>query len=128
MGCKNGKPVLRPEDKEALAKTSGLSEDEVESKFEAFLKDHPDGKLRKKDFREMMSQVGNIFDNQLQSNSCIVRLFQRKTLQSWRSMYSAFMTPMAMGILTLLSSWWFSTSFLMEVLRMSSKSFSGCLM
>ena len=68
MGCKNGKPVLRPEDKEALAKTSGLSEDEVESKFEAFLKDHPDGKLRKKDFREMMSQVRNTFDNQLKSN------------------------------------------------------------
>ena len=57
MGCKNGKPVLRPEDKEALAKTIGLSQDEVETKFEAFLKDHPDGKLRKKDFREMMSQV-----------------------------------------------------------------------
>ena len=72
MGCKNGKPVLRPEDKEALAKTSGLSEDEVESKFEAFLKDHPDGKLRKKDFREMMSQVRNTIDiNQLKSNSIL---------------------------------------------------------
>ena len=54
MGCKNGKPVLRPEDKESLAKASGLSQDEVEVKFDAFLKDHSDGKLRKKDFREIM--------------------------------------------------------------------------
>eukprot|EP00092_Neocalanus_flemingeri_P035543 GFUD01038688.1.p1 GENE.GFUD01038688.1~~GFUD01038688.1.p1 ORF type:complete len:196 (+),score=59.89 GFUD01038688.1:41-628(+) len=57
MGCKNGKPVLRPEDKEALSKTSGLSQDEIEVKFEGFLKDHPDGKFRKKDFREMISQA-----------------------------------------------------------------------
>ena len=57
MGCKNGKPVLRPEDKEALAKASGLSETEIEVKFEAFLKEHPDGKLRRKDFREMISQA-----------------------------------------------------------------------
>ena len=57
MGCANGKPVLRPEDKEALSKASGLSPEEVEVKFEAFLKDHPDGKLRKRDFRDMISQV-----------------------------------------------------------------------
>jgi Ca2+-binding EF-hand superfamily protein len=57
MGCKNGKPVLRDEDREALAKTSGLSEDEVTIKFEAFIKDHPDGKLRKREFRDMISQA-----------------------------------------------------------------------
>jgi len=57
MGCKNGKPVLREEDRKALAETSGLSEDEVGVKFDAFVKDHPDGKLRKKDFRDMMSQA-----------------------------------------------------------------------
>jgi len=57
MGCKNGKPMLRDEDRKALAETSGLSEDEVVVKFDAFVKDHPDGKLRKKDFRDMVSQA-----------------------------------------------------------------------
>jgi len=45
------------EDREALAKASGLSEDEVTAKFDVFIQDHPDGKLRKKDFRDMMSQA-----------------------------------------------------------------------
>jgi len=49
--------VLRAQDREALAASSGLSQEEVEVKFEAFLKDHPNGKLRKKHFREMISQV-----------------------------------------------------------------------
>jgi Ca2+-binding EF-hand superfamily protein len=35
----------------------GLTELQVEEKFQAFLKDHPDGKLRKKDFRSMMSEA-----------------------------------------------------------------------
>jgi len=48
---------LRPQDREALAASSGLSQEEVEVKFEAFLKDHPNGKLRKKHFREMISQA-----------------------------------------------------------------------
>ena len=57
MGCRNGKPVLSDEDRQSLANTSGLTVIQVEEKFQAFLKDHPDGKLRKKDFRCMISQV-----------------------------------------------------------------------
>lgn len=57
MGCSQGKPVLRTEDRLLLAQTSGLTEVQVEEKFQAFLKDHPDGKLRKKDFRSMMSEA-----------------------------------------------------------------------
>ena len=57
MGCKNGKPILIEEDKRLLAQNSGLTEDQVEEKFQAFLKEHPSGKLKKSDFRTMMSQV-----------------------------------------------------------------------
>ena len=57
MGCRNGKPALSEEDKKMLAQTSGLSENQVEEKFQSFLQDHPDGKMKKKDFRSMMSQA-----------------------------------------------------------------------
>ena len=54
MGSKNGKPVLREEDVAALTKSSGLDEAQVKESFEAFLEEHPNGKLKQKDFREMM--------------------------------------------------------------------------
>ena len=54
MGSKNGKPVLREEDVAALAKSSGLDEAKVKVCFEAFLVEHPNGKMKQKDFREMM--------------------------------------------------------------------------
>lgn len=57
MGCSQGKPVLRTEDRLLLAQTSGLTETQVEEKFQAFLKDHPDNKLRRKDFRSMISEA-----------------------------------------------------------------------
>lgn len=57
MGSKNGKPVLRPEDAQSLAKTSGLSEEEVKAKFEKFQEEHPKGKMGKRSFRTMMSQA-----------------------------------------------------------------------
>lgn len=61
MGSRHGRPVLKDEDRVLLSTTSGLSETQVEEKFQAFLKDHPDGKLRKKDFRYMMSEVSRQF-------------------------------------------------------------------
>jgi len=57
MGSKHGKPVLGEKDRSELSRASGLSKEEVSEKFEAFMKDHPDGKLTKRDFREMMSQA-----------------------------------------------------------------------
>ena len=57
MGSKNGKPVLRPEDKAALAKSSGHTEDMVQQEFDKFMKEYPDGKLNKASFNKMMSQV-----------------------------------------------------------------------
>merc|ERR1712183_536306 len=57
MGSKNGKPVLRDEDVAALSKSSNLSEDQVRESFDAFVAGHPDGKMRRKDFREAISKA-----------------------------------------------------------------------
>lgn len=59
MGLRNGKlqPIILPEHLEYLMKTSGLSEEQVKLKYEQFLKDHPDNRIEKSDFKEMISQV-----------------------------------------------------------------------
>eukprot|EP00092_Neocalanus_flemingeri_P028688 GFUD01031149.1.p1 GENE.GFUD01031149.1~~GFUD01031149.1.p1 ORF type:complete len:196 (+),score=64.90 GFUD01031149.1:46-633(+) len=57
MGSKNGKPVLREEDIAALSKSSGLDEAQVKESFDAFVAEHPNGKMKPKDFREMMSKA-----------------------------------------------------------------------
>merc|ERR1711999_60482 len=57
MGSSNGKPVLRPEDVAALSKSSGLDETQVKQAFDAFITEHPDGKMKKKEFKEMMSKA-----------------------------------------------------------------------
>merc|ERR1712076_58075 len=54
MGNKNGVPVLRDEDVAALVKSSGMEEAQVRESFEAFKEQHPNGKMKPKDFREMM--------------------------------------------------------------------------
>eukprot|EP00092_Neocalanus_flemingeri_P025354 GFUD01027489.1.p1 GENE.GFUD01027489.1~~GFUD01027489.1.p1 ORF type:complete len:137 (+),score=43.65 GFUD01027489.1:34-444(+) len=57
MGSKNGKPVLREEDIAALSKSSGLDEAQVRESFDAFVEDYPDGRMKIKDFRELMSKA-----------------------------------------------------------------------
>ena len=57
MGSSSGTPVLRPGDIAALAKSSGLDETQVKQSFDAFVNEHPDGKMRPKDFREMMAKA-----------------------------------------------------------------------
>merc|ERR1712183_405192 len=57
MGSSNGKPVLRKEDISALAKSSGLDEDQVKQAFDSFIAEHPDGHMKPKDFREMMQKA-----------------------------------------------------------------------
>ena len=57
MGSKNGKPVLRDEDVVSLAKTSGLGDKEIRDAFESFVKEHPNGKMKPKDFRALMSSA-----------------------------------------------------------------------
>ena len=57
MGSKNGKPVLREEDIASLTKSSGLDEAQVKEAFNSFVAEHPNGKMKPKDFREMMSKA-----------------------------------------------------------------------
>ena len=57
MGSKNGKPVLREEDIAALSKSSGLDGAQVEESFNAFIAEHPNGKMKPKEFREMMAKA-----------------------------------------------------------------------
>ena len=57
MGSKNGKPVLRDEDAAALSQSSGMTEVEVRDAFNAFVAEHPNGKMKPKDFREIMSSA-----------------------------------------------------------------------
>merc|ERR1712210_185188 len=57
MGNKNGTPVLREQDIAALSKSSGMDEAQVKEHFDAFVAEHPDGKMRPKDFREMMQKA-----------------------------------------------------------------------
>ena len=57
MGSKNGKPVLRDEDIAALSQSSGMPPQEVKDAFNAFVAEHPNGKMKPKDFREIMSSA-----------------------------------------------------------------------
>ena len=57
MGSSNGKPVLRPEDVTSLSKSSGLDEAQVKPAFDNFVTEHPDGRMKPKDFREMMEKA-----------------------------------------------------------------------
>merc|ERR1712178_317941 len=57
MGSKNGKPFIRDEDIEALSKSSGMEKEEVKKAFDNFIAEHPNGKMKPKDFKAMMSQA-----------------------------------------------------------------------
>eukprot|EP00088_Acartia_fossae_P004275 TRINITY_DN11826_c0_g1_i1.p1 TRINITY_DN11826_c0_g1~~TRINITY_DN11826_c0_g1_i1.p1 ORF type:complete len:205 (+),score=96.43 TRINITY_DN11826_c0_g1_i1:31-615(+) len=57
MGSKNGKPVIRDEDIEALSKSSGMEKEGVKKAFDNFIAEHPNGKMKPKDFKAMMSQA-----------------------------------------------------------------------
>ena len=57
MGSKNGKPIIRDEDIEALSKSSGMSKEEVKKAFDSFIEEHPNGKMKKGDFAKMMAQA-----------------------------------------------------------------------
>merc|ERR1712198_660596 len=48
MGNKDSAPVLRDEDVAVLCQSSGLSEEDVREQFNAFITEHPNGKMKKK--------------------------------------------------------------------------------
>merc|ERR1712002_137581 len=59
MGNRNGSPspILRPEDVSALSATSGLTEEQIREDFHNFLEEHPEGKVKPKLFRDMLTKA-----------------------------------------------------------------------
>merc|ERR1711955_172032 len=53
----NGTPVLRDEDVAALSETSGLEPVQVREAFNGFIEEHPKGRMKPKDFNEMMTKA-----------------------------------------------------------------------
>merc|ERR1711862_484796 len=53
----NGKPLLREDDIANLVKTSGMTEKDVKDAFDSFVAEHPNGKMKPKDFRQIMSSA-----------------------------------------------------------------------
>merc|ERR1711872_1771 len=54
MGCINGKPFLNEEDIEFIARNAAMDRDNVESQYQNFLTQHPDGRISRKSFHDMM--------------------------------------------------------------------------
>ena len=59
MGNQRVTPVLRQEDFDILSRSSGLDEAKVREAFDNFMDQHPDGKMGKGEFRDMMEMVGH---------------------------------------------------------------------
>merc|ERR1711934_288659 len=57
MGTKNGTPLLRDRDVASLSKTSGLEPMKVKEAFNAFVEEHPKGRVKPKAFRQMMTKT-----------------------------------------------------------------------
>ena len=48
------KPLLSDDDLEYIAKNTSISRGQIDAQYENFLEKHPDGKITKKNFRNMM--------------------------------------------------------------------------
>jgi len=57
MGNCNGTPVLRDEDVAGLCDTSGLRDSQVREAFDNFVDQHPDGRIKPKDFSGMITMA-----------------------------------------------------------------------
>jgi len=53
----NTTPVLGENDVASFSETSGLEPWEIKEAFEIFLEEHPDGRMKPKDFNEMMTKA-----------------------------------------------------------------------
>jgi len=51
----NGKPIITEEDLDYIAQHTSVSREDVSSRFDAFIKHHPDGKINRKEFRSMIT-------------------------------------------------------------------------
>ena len=100
-----------------LLLSSGMSEDEVREEFSTFLEQHPDGKIHKREFKEMLEKVGSLvvllisaFLSGTQTlgiprHLSLLRRCLDKTQPACRSTSSDATTRTRMATLTLSSSW-----------------------
>merc|ERR1712061_11476 len=56
MGCVHATTILTNEDFEFIAKNTALTKVQVESRYQNFLKLHPDGRISRKSFHSMMKE------------------------------------------------------------------------
>merc|ERR1712045_456158 len=56
MGCVHATTILTNEDLEFIAKNTALTKVQVESRYQNFLKLHPDGRISRKSFHSMMKE------------------------------------------------------------------------
>jgi len=56
MGCINGKAFLKEEDISYIANNTAMDMDAVERQYQNFLTKHPDGKISRRSFHEMMKE------------------------------------------------------------------------
>merc|ERR1711988_1357647 len=56
MGCVHATTILTNEDLEFIAKNTALTKVQVESRYQNFLKLHPDGQISRKSFHSMMKE------------------------------------------------------------------------
>ena len=115
---------------------------QVKEHFEWFVEEHPEGRMKKKDFREMREKGCVIIISLLRADY-LPRLSPRVMLLRWRSICSGSTMSMMTGTLTLWSSWfvpllfvcikcfnvrWCTTLCLRGPQRKYSSKYSECLM
>ena len=57
MGTKNGTPLLRENEVSTLSNSSGFDPLKVRKAFNAFVEEHPEGRVKLKAFRQMMTKT-----------------------------------------------------------------------
>merc|ERR1712223_1906475 len=92
LSCSNNRHVtaLPEEDLNYIARTTAISRDQVEAQFQKFIRIHPNGKISKKSFNEMMKECYPGADTEKLSKhmwrrSCRrCRRCRRKGKRKWR--------------------------------------------
>ncbi|XP_023345061.1 neuronal calcium sensor 2 [Eurytemora carolleeae] len=56
MGCVNGKSFLTDEDIVFIARNTAMDQEQVEIRYQNFLSKHPDGRISRKSFHDMMKE------------------------------------------------------------------------
>ena len=108
MGMKNGKPVLLPEHLEFLVNTSGLSEPQVKTKYEHFLKEYPDNRITHSGFQDMIEQVRS-FCSRISGFTYSNRLFLASPLKNCAITCSGFTMIIMTAVSISRSSCWSTT-------------------